>query len=447
MKVSGWLLRIGLFVMVALSVVFTWLIWQNPSRLGRPSTPPVAKTTTDPNIAKLAPQVFEPTTAYYQSATQKTLLFETETAVTSELRTEMAEWRLGTVGPTEKLSPTDYDQVITQPETLQLTYDTVMSYAHFNRTFFTHPATGERKDFSFTRLVVPLTGTPKSLLFINDRNRTQVAAKLTKAPLDKVAARVARATKTGFTVTEERLNGRMVADFTRPVTLAPYTFLLDTQNANHFVSLLMPAAQTSAVDTREIGDVTIFTLGSSYRLTQAENGAMSFDNGRATSDPSAFAKRLSKAYDALGTLNLQGLNTMHYFGYTPKTQTVAFRAYAQGLPIFNPDGSGLVEVANTSSGLALNFSLVNLTVAIPTAQSKVTLPTTEEVLDQLEQAGYSRNDIQDVVLGYDWQTQAADSQIVNLNPTYFVAIDGDYKPYATWLEPPTQDTAAEAGNH
>ncbi len=61
MKLSSWILRVSLIAMVILSLVFTSLIWRNPSRLERRSTSNVQVTTeNDPNVKKMEGNVYLP---------------------------------------------------------------------------------------------------------------------------------------------------------------------------------------------------------------------------------------------------------------------------------------------------------------------------------------------------------------------------------------------------
>ncbi|WP_179394013.1 YycH family regulatory protein [Lacticaseibacillus absianus] len=443
MKLSGWILRISLIAMVTLSLVFSFLIWQNPSRLGRQETNVTVKTTKDPNVAQQASHVFSPTTAYYQQDDRKTMLFTADGAITDKLRTAMTDWQLTKMGPAKKLSASDYTTLLATHESLQLLYAGPVAFDRFNRTFFAQRLTTGDLDFQFTRILVDLTGAGEQLQFINDRTRTVHTAPVTGAKVAPVRDLVRRAATTGFDITEMRLSGREVATFNTAIKVTPYTFLLDQQSANHFVSLLMPSNSASAVDTREIGAETVYTRGASQRLTlDTDTGGIQFEDATVTTRDQTLATALRQGYTSLGKLGLQGLNTMRYFGYDTATRTVTFRACALGLPIFNANDNGVVTTANTQSGRQLNFSMYNLTVAIPTTQAAVSLPSTATVFAQLQGAGYDVSALQDMVLGYYWKADSESSQVVSLTPTYFVKINGLYKRYTQWVDP--TDEAATA---
>ncbi|WP_262315241.1 YycH family regulatory protein [Lacticaseibacillus parakribbianus] len=436
MKLSGWILRVSLIAMVALSLVFTFLIWQNPSRLGRDDATVAVKAQKDPNVAKQARRVFAPNTAYYQTKTQKTLLFTPGVGVTDTLHAAVRSWRLGKVKAPVKLSSADYSTLLNTADTLQLLYAAPMSYRQFDNYFFSAGASVKNANFTFDRLVIDLSGASNTLRFVNDTTRSVAVGKLTAANLTRVVKVVKKAAATGFPITEGRLGSRQVAQFTKPIKITPYTFLLDQQSANHFVSLLMPSSQSSAVDAQEISNETVYKLGTNQRLTlNNETEAMQFDDTGNRTSQTDLTTALSKGYAALGKLSLQGLSTIKYFEYDKSSQSVTFRPYAQGLPIFNTDRYGEVTVANTRQQLQMNFSMYNLIVAIPTKQKAVTLPGTSTVFAQLKGAGYDVKGLEDITLGYYWKPEDTASQVVELEPTYYVKIHGVYKRYSQWVMP------------
>ena len=70
------------------------------------------------------------------------------------------------------------------------------------------------------------------------------------------------------------------------------------------------------------------------------------------------------------------------------------------------------------------------------------LPTTEQVLAELQQVGINSKQIQNIILGYQWQTASTSNQVVNLQPTYYVQIDDAWQAYQTLLN---QQTANKVG--
>ncbi|WP_407894931.1 YycH family regulatory protein [Lacticaseibacillus sp. N501-2] len=442
MKLSGWLLRIGLILMIALSLVFSWLIWQNPSRLGHQQAAVTVTSKSDTDATKKIGTVLAPTQAYYQHANTKQLLFTPDEDVITALHTTVKNWQLKTVTAGGKLTASEYNALLASNDTLQLVYPDNVAYQLFNGNWF---KSGEKvANFAFNRIVINLSAHQDSLVLVNDRTRTIHTATLKNNSTQKLQAQIDADAATSFAVQELRLsNGRQVADFSDEIQVQPYVYLLDQQSANHYVSLLIPSAQTSNVDARELGSDTVYTAGTDYRLTlNQDTQVMQFDDASATNKDASLAGNLQKSYTALSSLDLLGMNSMRYYHYNKVTRMVTFRSVAQGLPIFNPDYYGRVTVADTDSGRQMFFSTNNLTVPIPTAQAKVTLPATQAVIAHITNVGYAESAIEDIALGYHWAKQDENSQVVTLTPTYFVEIGGRYRRYTKWLGPSADKQAS-----
>lgn len=432
MRLRSWGMRVVLTTLVILSIVFTWQIWQNPSRLGRTEAPVTVAVQKDPNVAKQESTVFLPRNALFVDKHQKWQLLLADTSVVASLHDVLQQGKIDTLLPRRKLNHTEFQSLLTSNTSLQLVYPDMINRRLFMRTFFNRK-TVAKPDFHFNRLIVHLADGPMTVELVNDQTRQVVSAKLRNVTLSKLKAKIAAGQAHALPVVERRVNEHMVVHYPRAISVQPYSLLVDDQSANHYVSQLMPPQEASTVDVREIGGDTIYTAGSRYRITAAgDSEVMRFDDTGQGSVDLSLNQLLTRAYASLGQLGLQGLYMMRYIGID-QTGQVNFQANVRGLPVVHENNNGLVQVALTASGRQITFATTNLTVPIPTDQAKVTLPPTDEVLDKLTQAGYSRDDIEEVVLGYDWPDQDQTSQVVTLQPTYLVAINGRYRAYNEWL--------------
>lgn len=98
----------------------------------------------------------------------------------------------------------------------------------------------------------------------------------------------------------------------------------------------------------------------------------------------------------------------------------------------------------TQTSEEINFSNTNLTVPIPTDQAAQTLPATATILSQLEAAGYRANQITDILIGYQWTGSSNDQQVVDLQPTYYIEMKGEYRDYQSWINHQTDQQANAA---
>ena len=450
MKLSGIVLRTMLILTVALSLVLSWFIWLNPSRLERRenTTPAVAIKVTDTRTAATQESsVYLPTMAYYQQNQQKQLLYQDGQDVVSQLHKALTKTTLTSMAKTEKLTGDDFETLISQNDTLQLVYPDVMAFSLFKRQFFDSPLK-TNLDFKFTRVILSLQAKTKTVTLVNDATRQTYTGKLEHLD-DAKLMKIIKPNATGrFVLVEQRFGQREVPLFTQSVAIRPYTYLLDRQGVSHYIPALLTADGQSrdTVDARELGSDTVYTIGSTRRLSMNnDSGDMQFEDSAATTAPTDMGKFFGRTFASLDNLALPSLTTMRYFAYDTTENAVTYRSFVQNFAIFNQTSNGTVKVTYAKNSLQMDFSSDNVTVPIPTTEKNVTLPSTTAVLSQLHARGYTDEHINNIVLGYHWVKQAKTDLVVDLQPTYYVQIDGSYKAYQNWLD--TTPTNVQGGDN
>ncbi len=63
----------------------------------------------------------------------------------------------------------------------------------------------------------------------------------------------------------------------------------------------------------------------------------------------------------------------------------------------------------------------------------ITLLSGQDLLAALNAGGYSSQEIQMIVLGYDWTFSEESNRLVNLTPKWFIKIDGAWKALDQWV--------------
>jgi Uncharacterized protein conserved in bacteria len=116
-----------------------------------------------------------------------------------------------------------------------------------------------------------------------------------------------------------------------------------------------------------------------------------------------------------------------------------FREYVEGFPIFKKSQFGSIHIKFSRKGSTEKFLNKVLEVPVPSNQSPTKLKSTSEIFKGLERVGYSPNDIQAVEVGYQWNSETDNEKVVDLKPTYYIKIDGHWKPYNEW----TNESAEE----
>lgn len=167
MKLSGLILRVSLTAMVLLSLVFSALIWRNPSRLGRTETSSALKTTQETSASQQAAYLYVPTTAYYQTGSQKVQLLQKDQSATGEIHKTIRQWQLKQVNSSVQLSTSALAALLTQTDTLQLTFSGPVTFGVFNAHYFAKPLKNV-PSFQFDRLIIDLKNRKPKLTLVDD---------------------------------------------------------------------------------------------------------------------------------------------------------------------------------------------------------------------------------------------------------------------------------------
>mgnify|MGYP004465958783 CR=1 FL=1 len=436
MKVKNITRRLTLIILIAISLVFTWIIWFNPSQLEHRATTNVSvKSTTETKANKRKDAVFLPAAVYREQNGVKTLLVSDDRSMSGNVHTALKTARVAHVNQEKKLSSDAYDALLTRDATVQMVYTDKMSWRLFNGLFFNKVAKKTGREFEFTRILIDLRHETISLL--NDSKRT--VRQLTFSTQPKYAA-VTRALKKAtdhFTIQETRMHGREVALYTQSVSVQPYSYLVDQQGTNHYISALMGNSEksTSSVDAKQVGTQTFYTVNNNNQrlTTDKDDNKMVFGNF-ATGKPKQTRRGvLTDAYTQMMTLAPTTLEGVRYASYDETERTVTFRTYVGGLAVFDDTMNGTVSVTRTSSSLSMTFSSENLSVPVPTRESKVTLPATATALANVRNHGFTNGEITDIQLGYRWEKDDDSTLVIDLVPTYYVALEGTYYDYSDIL--------------
>lgn len=149
----------------------------------------------------------------------------------------------------------------------------------------------------------------------------------------------------------------------------------------------------------------------------------------------SLTNQLKKSFNLLTSLGVP-MDNIRYYGFDATSNSVIYRSYVEGFPIFNQTENGDVRIQLTSNGLdRYYFSLYSLQVPVPTTGQKqaVTLPSSTSVLKRLKAAGYKDSKIGSIELGYEWSQNKSSKLVIDLTPTYYVYYNGTWRTYTSML--------------
>jgi hypothetical protein len=432
MKSRNIVLRIALLLMIALSVVLSWLIWTNNARFQRDTTDLTAKQTDTTTVQKLS-EVYLPTEVVYSDQTgQKQLLTNRKENLVDQLRQVLKTWQFGRLKPAAVTSK-NYFTVINQANTVALKYPSTVSVQIFGSAFNQKI---NRVDWQkgFNRVLILLDHHQRQtgkVYLLNDKTRKGYRVTVKKRQLTKVLKALHQA-PTRVAITEQSLNGEPQVFYQNQVKVTQYSYLINKQNATDLMTTLMKRNSTD-VTSKDSGHSTIYNDGN-YRTLRVNHkqGTVSFEDYSQTNHEKQLTPMLTNSFKELSRLGTVPVN-MRYFYFSPSTRTVVYRSYVEGYPVFNQTDFGTVEVQLLATGNKLDFSVYNLQVPLPSDKSASTLPSTQTVLSELLNAGYSEKNIKRIQVGYRWQVNQGSSSVIDLVPTYYVLMNKKWQSLDQWL--------------
>ncbi|WP_304055957.1 YycH family regulatory protein [Levilactobacillus namurensis] len=430
MKITKALLPVGLTIAVVISVTLSALIWTNPAQYERNRQRSSNNPTTELNTR---PQrdVYLPTQVIHTDATGKQqLLNNRKINLTSEIRTAMSAWQFGHITHVRDVSHQDYMDYVSQKNSLLLSYASPVNVKIFNTVF---GAKITRSSSQFSRIMVPLNDA-RHVYLLDDRNQDVYRVTVKDASTKRLKA-ILRENLFRMTINMQWLNGSAMAYMPNSVTVQSYSYLVNHQSTDYFTSRLLNNGEATNVTAKKNKDNTVYSDGTSKQLTVYNKpGIALYEDYSAMQTTLSFNQQLTASYDAVKSMGIP-MENLRYYGYSGDNNTVTYRSFVEGFPIFNQSDYGAARIQILSQGVRrYNFSLYSLQVPVPNDKKSITLPGTQAVIDQLTAAGYRQKKIESIQLGYQWAASSASDKVVDLTPTWYINYDGTWKNYTQLLK-------------
>ncbi|UIF28825.1 hypothetical protein KB236_09855 [Levilactobacillus brevis] len=430
MKITKALLPLGLAAAVTVSVVLSAMIWTNPAQYERnrqrSSNTPTTELSTRPQK-----DVYLPTQVVYSDVNgNQELLNNRKVNLTTELREALTKWQFSRVNRVNVSSKAAYMRYLTRKSSLLLSYASPINVKMFNTVFGSNL---NSRTTQFSRILVPLND--RDHIYLLDDKRQDVYQVTVKSSDTQAIRKIMKENLFRINVTMKWLSQSATAYVKSGVTVPSYSYLVNQQSTDYFTTRLLNKGESTNVSAKKTKDSTIYGDGASRQLTvYSKQGTALFEDYSALQSSLTFSQALKASYSAVKTIGIP-MENLRYYGYSAKNSTVTYRSFVEGFPIFNQSNYGAARIQMLSQGVRrYNFSLYSLQVPVPTDKKSVTLPGTQAVIDQLVAAGYRKDKISSLQVGYQWLTSTSSDKVVNLTPTWYVHYNGSWKTYTQLLK-------------
>lgn len=429
---SNWL-PIALGVVVVISLILSGLIWTNPAHYGKSSGGDSGSSSQLTN--KSIGDVYLPTQVVRTAKNgNKQLLYAQKNNLPLSLKQAISKWTLGHSTRVSTNNKRRYMKYINQSNTLMMNYPDNISTNIFNETF--KQSINVKRVKRFSRIIIPLDSTTHVYL-LDDKNYNVYRVAIKKqTQLTKIKQMLTSGVQR-LNVQLSDLNGNVMLTFPEKISMPTYSYLLNKQTGNSFITTLMGTSNSSAsVSQHKSGQTTTYTDGSSQRMViNNKSGRVTYENFDSDDkDYSTQNALLSSSFTQLTEIGVP-LENIRYDSSKLSSKSVTYRGYVESFPIFNQTEYGAVHIKyNGDQGQKYTFSLYSLQVPVPNDNQKVELPSTADMLKQLSAVGIKSSQIKRIRLGYAWGTSVDDNKMIELKPSYFVYYKGSWLTYTDLIQ-------------
>ncbi|WP_125588363.1 YycH family regulatory protein [Companilactobacillus jidongensis] len=436
MKFSRLIVQILLVIAVITSIVLSFYIWTNTARYQAGRNIDVTTTDTDKNKIPID-QVISPTQVIWQDGTDQRLIYNNEENISMSIQKVMKDWNVGEPKQIFKKDGAKYQKMIQQENAVQLVYPTAISVKTLGY-LLDSTALRQAKDYSFNRIIFTLKNKKDNYIYLaNDSNYAVYRAKVKSASSEPIL-KLARKTNIDLKVRLNLLKHGVFTFYTEPIKMRTYSYVMSGKKDSEYTTALFDSNSDDLV-TSQAENVYTYNYGETKRLiSDHDKGELTFYDYTDTSVPKDRLSFFQRGYNK--AVNLQNsVSNLRLYNADWSTKELTYREYVEGFPIFKKSQFGSIKIKFSRNGTTEYFLNKVLEVPVPSDQSATTLKSTTNILKGMEKAGYSPNDIQDIEVGYQWESEADNEDVIDLTPTYYIRIGSHWKTYSDW----TNESAEE----
>lgn len=281
----------------------------------------------------------------------------------------------------------------------------------------------------------------KKLYLINEDENEVYAVTLEKA-LTGVPTILDQQQKAFYPVEQVLLHNETHYLTTKSQTVATLRYIMERQSNSKLLNALFPAAE----EIHDYSDTQMSRYFSGgHSLLVNNNDFQSeyreeFEDTSRTPDVVAAYKYLQR---------IQPENEMWLFSHYDEGQaTCTFRRYINGLPVFGDHYVSRIDLSKPRDNtIQMQFSALSIQTPVTDLAVPMHLPAGKAVLAALNEQGYSNDEIEDLTLGYYWQSSEKSNRLIDLKPRWMVRLKGTYYALSKLIDfdqyPELQTTTAD----
>ncbi len=420
MKISEKVVRIGLILMIALSIYFSYAIWLSPAGKTSINVDETSSQMIESQNYRKASEVFLPLHLTWLHAGS---LKETNSEnLISRLQTVIEGARFGKISEVVSGNQETFDQTKTIDDGIELTYNASLLLSEYKEAFQLNmdiSTIGNGDDAPYFNRI-QFDRKKEKVRFINYLDHTIYEASISMnwTELEKELK------TTGIKWTEMKADSPFIEtqyDTKNPVKLKKYSYILSQQPYTLFRNAFFQ--KPDEVKNNDESSELIFYDGNETMTIHSETQVVDF---RGENPKEASTNIFSESFPYISKLG-SSLGNMRYFDRDKNT--IDYRIFVEGFPVFGSDSKGQVRIErgadSNDSQVNIQTSLNTIQVPIP-SDEEVELPSTENVIQRLVDKGADKEKIESIIVGYTWQNIKETNRVVDLLPEWYVKYQGQW---------------------
>lgn len=416
------ILNIFLVSLIALSLFLTFIIWTMPSQFNE-ETNTSQGTTSSVSIERQLSQVFGPVQIALHKNEEINIF--TQKNIVESLTKEMTNWKVDSVEEPIELTNEEYQERLSLVNALEMVFVENISFGIFSERF--NDLAGEYQDRAFNRIYFSKDDISQ-IHFYNTHSKlfySETIEGIDYKKLDKVFSADSAKPYLAMAVLEE---GKQIYTSIEEVDLPYLSYLVERQTNQLFIERLFDDTSEVRENSDNSDSIVSYNDYVSELQINEKTDILTYYRNRSAENKLSITETLKSSYNQLIQYE-NWASAVHYFDYNDSTKEVTYRRYIEGFPVFSGSSDyGTTHITVVEDGLSrLQVPLVIAQTPISDVEEQKTLQSGSSILDSLVEQGYNSAEIDDMKIGYSWTNSTESDRVINLEPNWYVNIDGTWE--------------------
>lgn len=426
-----------LYTLVAISLILTSRILSTPGTLtNNQSTGTTTTTTTGQTNTKNLEDVFAPTHMIVHM--EEAVYFSQNPSVMKAVNEQLGEGEMKGIESVLTYTQEEYDAFVMASGQLEITFSEEVPLELLSRYF--DNLQEEYFSNQINRIIITAEeGAPMYLLSDSTKQAFVVAR---PEQLEQQLVTIYEENKDVFTAATPYALADSIAYLPQEeMMVTKLVYLAERPSNSYFIGLLFD--DTTYLKDNGDEDFVSYSDNISELSIHKTTGELSYYRNSLDNETVSNYRLIRNSFHEIKMLD-NWTNPFYFYDYDEGTGNIYYRRYVNGFPIFGEVDYGLTKIKMSGSALIeLQFSTQVIQTPLTDRQENIFLVSGEQLLDEMEEAGFSTQDMQKITVGYDWAFSEESNRIVNLTPEWFVKMDDRWQSMDNWIAEKETDGDAD----